>query len=62
MVLLILEAQLVHRKDLGLTNTWAGVKVVGVIDCDSAVANTFDSEDCEYLEKLASRLSSACNW
>ncbi|KAF8429230.1 GAF domain-like protein [Tirmania nivea] len=37
-------------------------KVVGVIDCDSAVANTFDGDDREYLEKLADFLSSACNW
>lgn len=37
-------------------------KVIGVIDCDSAVANTFDSEDRKYLEKLADLLSLACNW
>ncbi|KAF8423685.1 hypothetical protein BGX38DRAFT_1147250 [Terfezia claveryi] len=40
----------------------SGGKVIGVIDCDSAVANTFDSEDRKFLEKLADLLGLACDW
>ncbi|KAF8467342.1 GAF domain nucleotide-binding protein [Kalaharituber pfeilii] len=37
-------------------------KVVGVIDCDSTAINAFDSEDQQYLERVAELLSSACTW
>jgi L-methionine (R)-S-oxide reductase len=40
----------------------ASRKLVGIIDIDSAVVETFDEVDKVYLEKLAALLANSCDW
>ena len=37
-------------------------KVVGVIDVDSTVVETFDDVDKKYLEQMAEQLAKGCDW
>jgi len=40
----------------------SGMRVVAVIDVDSAAGNTFGEVDKEWLERLAVMLSEGCDW
>lgn len=40
----------------------SGMRLVAVIDVDSAVENTFGEVDRECLEKLATLLGEGCDW
>lgn len=33
-----------------------------MIDCDSVVADSFNNEDRQHLEKLAELLAASCDW